>query len=229
MKMVWICRLTCVTIKALLETSQQSVINLLRHNFNKEILTDVMIFPDRMITCRKFLEAELQGQKSEGCTESNCKFGHEKTSLSRLITHIKSARKTIDICVFTISCQELAETVINMHKRGVIVRVITDNEQMELNCSQAERFRREGIQVRHDSSSFFMHHKFVIIDSRILINGSFNWTRQAISGNRENVMVLNIPEVVAPYIKEFQNLWDEYCPHKRQNIKEVESLQKIKQ
>ena len=34
-----------------------------------------------------------------------------------------------------------------------------------------------------------MHHKFAIIDSSILLNGSFNWTERAVYGNCENLVI----------------------------------------
>lgn len=36
--------------------------------------------------------------------------------------------------------------------------------------------------VKVDTSKFHMHNKFAIIDSKVLINGSFNWSRQAVLG-----------------------------------------------
>ena len=57
-----------------------------------------------------------------------------------------------------------------------------------------------------------MHHKFVIVDSKLLLNGSFNWTRQAITGNQENLLVINVPHVVEKYLEEFDKLWVEFNP-----------------
>ncbi|EDO32735.1 predicted protein, partial [Nematostella vectensis] len=144
-----------------------------------------------------------------------CSYAHEVTSLSRLIDVLIKARRTLDVCVFTINCFELADAVIQMHKRGVVVRVLTDSEQIGSSGSQIEKFRREGIQVRNDLSSFFMHHKFAIVDGEVLANGSFNWTRQAVTGNRENVVITYERELVRKFSQEFNKLWEEYDPSKR--------------
>jgi cardiolipin hydrolase len=57
-----------------------------------------------------------------------------------------------------------------------------------------------------------MHHKFVIVDNILIANGSFNWTRQAITGNRENVVITNEPQIVRNFCDEFEKLWIEYDP-----------------
>ena len=101
-----------------------------------------------------------------------------------------------------------------LHEAGIAVRIITNEEHESLSGSQIERFQREGIPVRHDKTSFYMHHKFVIVDGSVLITGSFNWTRQAVLGNRENVLVTNNAEIVRPYVKEFEKLWELYRPRK---------------
>ena len=71
-----------------------------------------------------------------------------------------------------------------------------------------------GIPVRIDNSSFFMHHKFALIDSKQLINGSFNWTQKAITGNHENIIISNNEDIVLPYLSEFETLWKEFDPNK---------------
>jgi phosphatidylserine/phosphatidylglycerophosphate/cardiolipin synthase-like enzyme len=41
-----------------------------------------------------------------------------------------------------------------------------------------------------------VHHKFVILDGRMIANGSFNWTRQAVLFNQENVVLSDNPALV---------------------------------
>jgi len=131
-----------------------------------------------------------------------------------LLRTLKLAKKSLDVCMFTISSPQLANVVLQLHGKGVVVRVITDGEKDGLVVSQIYNFRAAGIQVRHDRTSFLMHNKFIIIDKDTLVNGSFNWTNQAVYGNKENVLVTNFPPLVDPYIVEFQKLWEEYDPTK---------------
>ena len=133
-------------------------------------------------------------------------------SLSVLIKTLQSARKSLDVCVFVLSCKELADVLVHAHSNGVVVRVISDNEQVFASGSQIETLRRNGIQVRNDSTSYFMHHKFAVVDNEVLINGSLNWTLQGVCGNQENVVILAIPDVVAPFSRHFEKLWEKYDP-----------------
>jgi len=58
-------------------------------------------------------------------------------------------------------------------------------------------------------SRFDPHHydKFAVIDNRIVITGSFNWTASAESRNNENLLVIFSPGFAKEYKKEFLKLW----------------------
>ena len=55
-----------------------------------------------------------------------------------------------------------------------------------------------------------MHHKFAIVDKKLLITGSLNWTLQGIYGNSENVIVTNHDDIVYPFVTEFEKLWESF-------------------
>ena len=69
-----------------------------------------------------------------------------------------------------------------------------------MNPSPVEKLRRNGIQVRHNNDSYLMHHKFAIVDKHCLVNGSLNWTQQAVHGNQENVCIQSSPNTVGEYV-----------------------------
>lgn len=51
-----------------------------------------------------------------------------------------------------------------------------------------------------------MHHKFCVIDDKIAITGSYNWTYYAETRNVENIIISDNPEIVNGYASEFQRL-----------------------
>ena len=69
-----------------------------------------------------------------------------------------------------------------------------------------------GVAVRTNKDSYHMHHKFALMDRRVIINGSFNWTRQAITGNYENLTITDNPELVKQYVDYYEELWDKFAP-----------------
>jgi len=52
-----------------------------------------------------------------------------------------------------------------------------------------------------------MHHKFVVVDDKIVATGSFNWTASAERWNRENLLVINSTSLARRYTKEFDKIW----------------------
>ena len=52
-----------------------------------------------------------------------------------------------------------------------------------------------------------MHHKFAVIDKRVVLTGSFNWTRSASGRNYENIMITSNRAVVKQYDEYFHGMW----------------------
>ncbi|MCC7545413.1 MAG: hypothetical protein IT506_07980 [Aquabacterium sp.] len=51
-----------------------------------------------------------------------------------------------------------------------------------------------------------LHHKFAILDSQIVLTGSYNWTTAGLRTNDENLLVIRSPEVAADYAQEMGRL-----------------------
>ncbi len=138
-------------------------------------------------------------------------FFPSRDSFEALIHWLKKARRQLDVCVFTITNNELARTLLDLHRRKVAVRIITDDEKSLDLGSDIEELMKAGIPVRFDDSEFHMHHKFAIIDRKILINGSFNWTRSAVLSNQENIQITNSPRLIELFSGEFEKLWKSFA------------------
>lgn len=128
----------------------------------------------------------------------------------KLLDLCLAARQSLAISVFTISDNRLSEAIIAAHKRGILVRVLTDNDKTFDEGSDIAGLIDAGVAVRMDNTPYHMHHKFALVDGHTLINGSFNWTRSASDFNQENILVTNEALLVAAYSKEFENLWQQF-------------------
>lgn len=127
-----------------------------------------------------------------------------------ILSEIAHCRKTLDICVFTISDNMLSGAISAAFKRGVDIRILTDQDKANDMGSDVLSLKRQGINVLLDSSPWHMHHKFAIFDKARLLNGSFNWTRSATERNQENILVTDNLDLIGPYLEEFENLWTQH-------------------
>jgi phosphatidylserine/phosphatidylglycerophosphate/cardiolipin synthase-like enzyme len=122
---------------------------------------------------------------------------------------LKRANKSLDLCVFTITDERLAADLVDCLERGIKVRLITDDEKIYDHGSAIMDLKNAGIPVKIDHSRYNMHHKFGIIDSRIVFTGSFNWTYTASKHNQENMLMTSNFDIVKQYVEQYEVLWEE--------------------
>ena len=63
------------------------------------------------------------------------------------------------------------------------------------------------MKVIHDHSTGLFHHKFCIVDGITVATGSLNWTRQAVIGNYENVIIIKHEPTVKSFEAEYDRMW----------------------
>lgn len=152
----------------------------------------------------------VRGLVMDGARVAEAHFLPDEAAVARLVELIDHCGRSLDVCVFTITHNDLAWAVRRAHRRGVAVRVVTDDNKAHDLGSDIAALRGEGIAVVTDHSPAHMHHKFAIVDGRLLITGSFNWTRSAAEENQENFLVSDDPVLVGAYQKEFVSLWSRF-------------------
>lgn len=134
-----------------------------------------------------------------------------------LIDLIEHEATRIAIAIFAFTDGDIAQALINAHKRGVKVEVVVDGSAMKDRFSKVPLLQEAGVPVFVYTStsagliSDIMHNKFALFvnnyQSRPLIwTGSFNFTKSAHVRNRENVTVTDDARLVKKYQKEFERL-----------------------
>jgi len=152
----------------------------------------------------------------------------QQTSNGFIAEQLKQANRSIDIALFVFSYQELSNTLEKLHENGVQLRTLIDP-------SFAYRYYSEGLdmlgvalakdcKIPDDNNRWDdpistvgvpelqqgdnLHHKFAVVDEKIVITGSHNWSAAANYRNDETVLVIDNPTVAAHYNREFEQLYD---------------------
>ena len=140
---------------------------------------------------------------------NNAFFSHTHDIRKLVIDALDSAEKKLDICMFTISDDQVADAITRAFKRGINTRIITDDEKVMDKGSDIFKLKYRGIEIKIDTVKSLMHHKFAIIDSHKVITGSYNWTRTGAEVNNENIVITDNDTIVTAFIREFERLWPE--------------------
>lgn len=135
-------------------------------------------------------------------------FSPGEACRNTIIRQIETAIERLHICVFTISDDSITNSLLTAHKKGVQIKLITDNDKSLDMGSDIEQLARAGITVKMDSTPNHMHHKFMVSDQRSLITGSYNWTLSAAKHNHENIIVTREAGVVKSFSQQFDQLWN---------------------
>ena len=139
--------------------------------------------------------------------ENQVYFSPGEDCVNHIIDLINEAYNQLDICVFTISDDRISRAIVDAMKNGVAIRIISDNFKMEDTGSDILDLSRVGIPVKLDKTENHMHHKFMIVDKKIVLTGSYNWTRSAALYNQENIISTDDEFVVEKFVSEFEKLW----------------------
>lgn len=129
-------------------------------------------------------------------------------ALKKLRNLIQTAQKTIKVAMFTWTRHDLADDIIQASKRGVITEIAIDRSAAESAGSEiVKKLSENGIAVRLSQGEALLHHKMMVVDDSILVNGSANWTKSAFDRNEDCFIVLyDLSQEQQNYLK---SLWKE--------------------
>ena len=141
-------------------------------------------------------------------TDLEVYFSPEDGTAVRLVDLVQAAQESVYFLAYSFTQDELAEALLERSQAGIDVAGVMEARQVESNTgSDYELFRDAGLDVRLDGNPNHMHHKVLIIDRRIVVTGSYNFSRSAEERNDENTLVIHSPEFTAPFLEEFQRLF----------------------
>ena len=123
---------------------------------------------------------------------------------------LRTCKKTLDISIFSLTLDSIAQAILEAFQRGVKVRIIADDECAKNKGSNIKLIASVGVPCKTDNAIYHMHNKFAVIDNSVVIMGSFNWTGQAVKYNQENIFFYEDKNIASQYTEEFEKLWNSF-------------------
>ncbi|HBY08896.1 MAG TPA: phospholipase, partial [Chloroflexi bacterium] len=109
---------------------------------------------------------------------------------------------------FSFTSDPIAGALLERAAAGVEVAGVFEESQYHANTGgEFDRLAAAGLDVRLDGNPNNMHHKVFIIDGKIVVTGSYNFSRSAEERNDENTLIIHNPEIAAQYLVEFERVF----------------------
>jgi mitochondrial cardiolipin hydrolase len=138
----------------------------------------------------------------------------------QIISAINGAKSEVVAAVYSINNQRIITALVAAHKRGIKIRILTDRTQA---AGSSSKLVDAGVNLKIHSKHKIEHNKFVVADSKVAINGSYNWTEPATKVNSENCSVMPEANAIASYRKRFDELWK-----LNSQVRSIASIRKIR-
>ena len=121
-----------------------------------------------------------------------------------ILKQVNQARTEILIQAYSFTSKPIARALIQAHKRGVKITALLDKSNRTQKYSAATFLKHMDIPVFIDDKHAIAHNKIMLIDNRVVITGSFNFTAGAESKNAENLLILeDMPDLTRAYRDNF--------------------------
>ena len=91
-------------------------------------------------------------------------------------------------------------------KRGVRVRGLLD-DGVDFNAAAVERLLALGAEAKLDTPAKMTHSKLVVVDGKVVLLGSTNWTGNSMGNNNETNVRLDDPVLADAFARYFAALW----------------------
>ncbi len=124
---------------------------------------------------------------------------------------IAAANESVYMLAYSFASRDIAERLQDADKNGLDVIVICeDGKAYTDGGGQCGPLSEAGLQVYVDGyPDTLMHEKVIILDDKVVIAGSYNFTRSADKRNDEQVLVIQSPEIADLFLGEFDKILEE--------------------
>ncbi len=160
------------------------------------------------------------GRRLGHIMETRVHFSPKGGCQEAIVREIKAAKREILVQAYSFTADPLTFGLVDAKKRGVKVEVVLDKSNEVEKYSDLHILLEQGLDPHIDAEHAIAHNKVMIIDQRVVVTGSFNFTNQAEGENAENLIIIKgNAELVRSYRDNFFVHKNHSKPAKMREIK----------
>lgn len=144
-----------------------------------------------------------------GPTAGTVYFSPRGGCTQAVVDALNAATTSVYVQAYSFTSAPIARALVDARKRGVTVAAILDKSQRTEHYSEADFLAHMGVPTFIDAQHAIAHNKVMILDGKIVITGSFNFTRAAEERNAENLLILHDARLATQY----QRNWNTHRAH----------------
>jgi phosphatidylserine/phosphatidylglycerophosphate/cardiolipin synthase-like enzyme len=165
---------------------------------------------EKMFTARQFGGAKPPGVPSPTLMIAGARVENYYSPEDRPGTHIirwvSGARQRIHFLAFSFTHDGIGDAMLERARAGVQVAGVFETTGSDTRFSEYNRFKSAGLDVLLDGNPRNLHHKVIVIDDRVTIFGSFNFSANADRDNDENLLIVEDPALATAFEGEYQRV-----------------------
>jgi phosphatidylserine/phosphatidylglycerophosphate/cardiolipin synthase-like enzyme len=128
--------------------------------------------------------------------------------LAQIVRVLSGAEESIYFLAYSFTSNDLGNIVREKEAAGLKVQGVMEQEQVNSNQgTEYDPFKQADVNVRLDGIEGQMHHKVFIVDEKIIVLGSYNFSQSAEERNDENILIVYDEVMAREFIKEFERVW----------------------
>lgn len=140
-------------------------------------------------------------------TRMDIYFSPDDGVLNALASLLNGAEQSIHFLAFSFTSNDLGAIVREKAEAGLTIAGVMDQEQVSSNQgTEYDPFKQADLDVRIDGNAGQMHHKVFIVDEKIVVVGSYNFSQSAEERNDENTIIVYNEVIAEQFMLEFERV-----------------------
>ena len=140
-------------------------------------------------------------------TRMDILFSPDDGVVNELAALLSGAEESIHFLAFSFTSNELGAIVREKAQAGLTIAGVMDQDQISSNQgTEYDPFKQADLDVRIDGNAGQMHHKVFIVDEKIVVIGSYNFSQSAEERNDENTIIVYNEMIAEQFMLEFERV-----------------------